>query len=267
MYKILVITLVIPFIILLILLLDDSYLRGSLFQWLDEMAFKNEFVNRFFMAVVQENWKCCAVRSPVEYFCRDLYDYACNAGCMTMEKIWLKMKETMSPPVCKREPNLVEMCTKMKALHTKEDCNDRLNEPKPITGYGQAMCKLDMRHWDKQLDDKNFLEEFSDKIKEAFKDFDPAFDPDQTSDNFKIFGSPLQERKMDEEDITARRGCGYALWTFVPTRVYINYAIIFCSVVILLLVFQIINAAITWSKKGKTELSSSSSSLRKRERR
>jgi len=256
-YMVCLIIVIIPFIVPTVYVAYDAILRGLIFEQLDQLAFKKEFENRFFMAAIQNSFKCCAVRSPVEYFCSDLYDYACNAGCMTIEPIWKTMKNNMSLPVCKKEAKLVDACKKLvkdvdlqlKPGTTEGDCIDKLNVPKPIKGSGQDMCKWRTQDWDKQLRDKKFLEENSKKVKEIFKGSDPAFDTDPNS-NFQIFGSPLKE----QGEITAQQGCGYAIWSTIPhLNQYLNYALIFCVILLLLLLFQFFTALLIciWNKKEK----------------
>jgi len=258
MFLIVLFLLLVPFIVILAFTAKESYLRGFLFEKLDDVALKTKFVNRFFMAVIQQQFECCAVRTAADYFCHDIYDWACNAGCLTTGLIWNRMKNPLAPRACKKDTWSVDMC---KALRfSSDDCTTKLNVPKPIAASKATACKNYKGTLDRNLDESD-SESYISSLKTKFQQYDPAQDDPLTSRTFRVFGSSL-----NDNGVLRRPGCGYKIWGMVDMKSYLNYAMIFSLVIIILLVFQIVVAflSLCCNKKDKVKKlkkrSSSSSS-------
>jgi len=231
------------------------------------VAFKTKFVNRFFMAVIQQQFECCAVRAAADYFCHDIYDYVCNAGCLTKQEVWLLMKRksalTGGIPACKKAPDLVDLSCNpgSKKIMGEEDCTTKVNVPKPIAASKAAACKNYKGTLDRNLDESDSASYIL-SLQEKFQQYDPAKDNlPLTSRTFRVFGSSLKE-----DGVLRRPGCGYKIWGMVDMKSYLNYAMIFSLVIIILLAFQIVVAflSLCCNKKDKVKKlkkrSSSSSS-------
>jgi len=176
---------------------------SMIFAKLDDLALKKEFVNRYFMAALQSQLKCCGVRGSVDYFCHGIYDFACNPGCMTFNRFWKAMVdkagENNLKPMCTRVPEMVEQCRKMAdkaekikkqnqnlknlgqtgaalppelAAFTKENCEKKMNVPKPVNGQTSEFCKSDNieNHFGK---DGGWPKKRT-MLEEALAKFDPA---------------------------------------------------------------------------------------------
>jgi len=202
-YLILLILVLVPFIVMTVFTADESFFKGMIFAKLDDLALKKEFVNRYFMAALQSQLKCCGVRGSVDYFCHGIYDFACNPGCMTFNRFWKAMVdkagENNLKPMCTRVPEMVEQCRKMAdkaekikkqnqnlknlgqtgaalppelAAFTKENCEKKMNVPKPVNGQTSEFCKSDNieNHFGK---DGGWPKKRT-MLEEALAKFDPA---------------------------------------------------------------------------------------------
>lgn len=246
-YLIALIIIIIPFIVLMVFTADETKLRRIMFKKLESLAFTKEFVNRYFMAAIQEEFNCCGVRGSVDYFCHDIYDYVCNAGCMTLDMIWREMKEKMKIPMCKRETELVKTC-KVITDKNSADCDTKLNVPKPIAASKAPICKDYKKTW--QSEKPRTLE----YMKEKFGEYDPA--NIDTEGQFKVKGSPLKDDKGQLS------GCGFVMWKKVNAKTFLNYGLIFAIIIFLLLLFQIVIAVVSFfcNKKNNKQKSTSTSS-------
>lgn len=246
-YLALLIVMLIPFLAMTIVFGDESILKGHIFSTLDELALKEKFVNRFFMAALQSKLKCCGTRGNVDYYCEGIYDYACNPGCLTFKTIWDKMDKEQSKPMCKREQSLVDMCQEG---FTKENCETKLNVPKPIDGRGSSYCK-DHKYQDSYIttDDSKSVTVYE-QMKKSLSTFDPA-GKYSLNDDPRVFGS-----LMNPKDKGPTPGCGFVIWyeeVKIPT--FLNYAMMVFLVLTLIIVFEIAVATliIVCNKKNKRQ--------------
>lgn len=252
-YLVLLILSLIPFLALTIVAGDESILRGHVFSTLDGLALKKKSVNRFFMAALQSQLECCGVRGNVDYFCEGIYDYKCNPGCLTFKVIWDQMKDSKPdmPPMCKREPNLVDLCKTLASTPqatknlTAENCDNKMNIPKPVDGRKSDFCKAYKDFYKTSADSTS-----ANTIKETRRmllRFDPAKKYGLDEDP-RVFGSLTQEDKGTE-------GCGFAIWHKVNMPTFLNYAMIAFLVITLIIVFEIFVAAlsIVYNKKKQKQ--------------
>jgi len=258
-FMVLMIILAIPFIALCVIAADEYLLRGLIFDKLDKLALEKKFTNRFFMAAIQSQLKCCGVRGNVDYYCNGIYDFVCNPGCKTYDKIWEEMKKLVEgkgfPPMCTKSDKF-NPCKKLAAVGKEDKCNKNFNVPKPVDGKGTAYCK---NYQDKYKTEEDSISANKYKVmKKNLLDKDPA--TGSTGDP-SVHGSLLQEATVTK----GKQGCGFAIWEKVDMDNFLNIAVIAFGIISLIILFQIVVAVMSLfcnkkNNKNKSRKSKSSSS-------
>lgn len=260
-YLVLMILLLIPIILLMVITAKESIIRGWLFKELDEEALKDKFVNRFFMAALQNTLKCCGVRGNVDYYCNGIYDYVCNPGCLTFKPIWDEMAKS-DMKICTRVPKLVEFCerTATLPLHPKnltmENCKTKMNIQKPIDGRKSSYCKNNKyQEYYKSSGDSTSSEAYE-RMKKALKGFDPAQKYGLNEDP-RVFDDPF----LDASVTKGKLGCGFKVWDDVKIAQFLNYGLLASIIIFLLIVLQMVVAvlSIIMNKKNEKKESNTSS--------
>jgi len=260
-FMVLMIILVIPFIVLCAIAADEYILRGLIFDKLDKLALKTDFTNRYFMAAIQSQLKCCGVRGNVDYYCNGIYDFDCNPGCKTYFIIWVEMNNLVKgkgfPPMCTKDSKLNELC---KRTASPAKCKEQMNIPQPVDGKKADYCN---KYQDKYNTKKDSIsaDKYKDMKKNLMENNDPA--SKNNAVNPDVYGSLLQKKTVT----TGKQGCGFAIWEKMDMDNFLNIAVISFAVITLIILFQIVVAVMSLfcnkknkNKPRKSKSSSSSSS-------